>query len=314
MDVLLIIDMQEGLLLGAEKYDLPAVVERINQLMCPQIQRHTRVHIALQHRITLPSSSQQPVGVSAGEIEGMTSSNRQHFDNLCRVFVLVLLVAIVSTGCVQTRVLKNPAAISVPINSARVLVMDADVELSLVTASGLPEPNAQWTQEGAANVASALADLFKDRNVQLIPYQEPIASADKRRDHHQLLKLHEAVGVTILNHKYIEPLALPTKQERFDWSLGPYARDLHEQFDADYALFIFMRDSYASSGRVATIILMAALGVGVQGGVQIGFASIVNLRTGDVVWFNRLIDNTGDLRDATGAHKAINALLTDIPL
>jgi nicotinamidase-related amidase len=32
VDVLVIIDMQEGLLLGGEKYELPSVVERINRL------------------------------------------------------------------------------------------------------------------------------------------------------------------------------------------------------------------------------------------------------------------------------------------
>jgi hypothetical protein len=38
------------------------------------------------------------------------------------------------------------------------------------------------------------------------------------------------------------------------------------------------------------------LKTGIMGGVQSGFASLVDLRTGDIVWFNQLGRATGDLR------------------
>ena len=68
---------------------------------------------------------------------------------------------------------KDANAVTGPINAARVLLMDPDVELSLLAAGGLQEPNAQWTTEGLANVKAALAKEFNERKLTLIPYHPP---------------------------------------------------------------------------------------------------------------------------------------------
>ena len=80
-------------------------------------------------------------------------------------------------------------------------------------------------------------------------------------------------------------MKLPSKGENFDWSLGPGVASIGQQHDADYALFVHYRDYQASGGRVAFAILAAAAGVGVPMGGEMGFASLVDLKTGDIVWF-----------------------------
>jgi hypothetical protein len=75
-----------------------------------------------------------------------------------------------------------------------------------------------------------------------------------------------------------------------------------------------MRDSFSSGGRVALQLMAALIGIGIPGGQQLGFASLVDLRTGDVVWFNRLASTVGDLRKEESAHTAIENLLSEIPL
>jgi hypothetical protein len=81
--------------------------------------------------------------------------------------------------------------------------------------------------------------------------------------------------------------------------------------DADYALFLFVRDSYATAGRVAVIVVGALLGAGIPGGAQVGFASVVDLKTGDIVWFNRLLRPQGDLRTPDAAAETVKALVAD---
>ena len=71
---------------------------------------------------------------------------------------------------------------------------------------------------------------------------------------------------------------------------------------------------FESSGRVAVIFIGALLGVGIPGGQQVGFASLVDLQSGDVVWFNRLLKGTGDLRKADLARSASEDLLSKLPL
>jgi len=96
--------------------------------------------------------------------------------------------------------------------------------------------------------------------------------------------------------------------------LGSGVGLLRQESGADYALFVFMRDSYSSGGRKALMVGLALLGIGVSGGTQVGFASLVDLKTGNIVWFNRLISNIGDLRTPEPAHDAVKQLLHGQPL
>jgi hypothetical protein len=138
------------------------------------------------------------------------------------------------------------------------------------------------------------------------------ASDDKQV---QLMKLNEAVGLSIMLFQYQDlPVAqLPTKKEGFDWTLGPDVRYLKEKYDADYALHIFIRDSYSSGGRAALKVFGALFFVHIPGGTQVGFASLVDLETGEVVWFNRLLRTTGDLRTVEAAQSSTDILMTDFP-
>jgi hypothetical protein len=63
------------------------------------------------------------------------------------------------------------------------------------------------------------------------------------------------------------------------------------------------------------MVLGALAGVGVSGGTQNAFASLVDLRTGNIVWFNELTSLAGqDLRDGSGAVAFTTDLLKDAPL
>jgi hypothetical protein len=96
--------------------------------------------------------------------------------------------------------------------------------------------------------------------------------------------------------------------------MGESVRAIKEKTGADYALFSWVRDSYASSERVATMLVLALVGVGVRGGAQTGYASLVDLNTGQVLWFNRLARSSGDLREPQKAAETLNALLDQFPV
>jgi hypothetical protein len=198
-------------------------------------------------------------------------------------------------------------------SARRIVVLPPDVELSVLHAGGFEEPNAEWTQQARKHIAKDLADRFRVMQVSLVNGDKISAARASDANELQLLKLHEAVGSSILRHQYPGPFQLPTKVESFEWSLGPQARVLKKKYGGDYALFLFVRDSYASGGRVAAILVGALFGVGIQGGVQIGFASLVDLNSGEVVWFNRLARTAGDLRTPTAASETVSQLLSNFP-
>lgn len=225
--------------------------------------------------------------------------------------VFAALAMFAAAGCAQTSVLRASDLKQLPA-PVRVLVMPPDVELSELTAGGLLEPKADWTQQAKAHVIGALREELQARGTPVV-YQPPTNSPEEEAAYTQFVKLHDAVGGAILVHKYIYVHRLPTKEGKFDWSLGRGVGRLREQAGADYALFVFLRDSYSSPGRVVLIVGAALLGVVFPGGQQHGFASLVDLRTGNIIWFNRLLDPGGDLRTPEPARKAIKTLLTDLP-
>jgi hypothetical protein len=138
----------------------------------------------------------------------------------------------------------------------------------------------------------------------------------------ELERLHNAVGSSIALHKFMG-YDLPTKRGRgLDYTLGEEAVKLGRATGYDYALFLHAEDSIADTGRVALQVLgIAGCFVGfcapnIGGGGQSAYASLVDLRTGEVVWFNVLQAGTqvagikmGDLRKPEGAAQLVDRLL-----
>jgi hypothetical protein len=227
--------------------------------------------------------------------------------------LLSLLVAAL-LGCAQTSGFHTAGGFTPTTPTAQVLLIPPDIELYEITAGGLAEPKANWTKAASGHVFDALNQFLRQREDTLVVYRPPSNDPENMRAYEQLLKLHAAVGQTILIHKYNSLYSLPTKAETFDWSLGDSVDPLYESYNAEYALFIFLRDSYASGERIAVIVAAALLGAGVSGGNQVGFATLVDLSSGDIVWFNLLFRQAGDLRTPAAAQEAVTQLLKGIPL
>lgn len=224
---------------------------------------------------------------------------------------LAIAACLLVAACTTTNTKLADQAAPKPPPGSKILIVQPDVELSLLTASGMLEPRADWTKTSREHLASELAGAMTGREHQ-IKTLDPTTALEGRPG--QILRLHEAVGASIMGYGY--GVALPTKGKTFDWTLGEGAQVLGEAYDADYALFTYGRGSYSSGGRKAAFILAAAAGVSIPMGSQVAFASLVDLKTGKVVWFNTAVTPSGgdDLRQAAGAASLTRALLKDIPL
>jgi hypothetical protein len=193
---------------------------------------------------------------------------------------------------------------------ARIVVMPTDIELFLISAGGVPEPKADWTEAATKYFKAALVEKKKSMGAAAIDLSEKDAD-----EFAEINTLHAAIANSISAHHFGPGfLQLPTKDGKLDWSLGDPVRGIKKKTGADYALFTWIRDSYASGERIAATILLALVGVGMApGGLQQGYASLVDLNTGQVVWFNRLFRGSGDLREPDKAAEVLNALLANFP-
>jgi hypothetical protein len=193
--------------------------------------------------------------------------------------------------------------------SKKILLVQPDVQLGELSAGGTFEPRADWTGTAQGYIAEDTANILKAKSIDLVRDMQ----APSPRDF-QIEKLHGVVGRAILTHLYIDTMKLPAKGNALDWTLGPGANGLRDRYGADYALFVYVRDSYTTAGRALVMLGAAMFGVGIQGGTQVGFASLVDLRTGNIVWFNQIANATGDLRTPKPAQDTVTDLLKGFPL
>lgn len=192
--------------------------------------------------------------------------------------------------------------------SSKLVIIPVDMELFSLSAGGVAEPRADWTDAAQMHFRSSL----KESRAQLGPAVTELEEKDLD-EMPQLNSLHAAVAESVFIHHMLGRPKLPTKNDVLDWTLGEAIDPLRARTQADYALFFWIRDSYASAERKATMVAFALLGVVVPGGIQVGYASLVDLKSGRVVWFNHLARMNGDLREAQPARETVEALLRGFP-
>jgi hypothetical protein len=225
---------------------------------------------------------------------------------------LVLLICLLLNACASTQVrtIKGDDGKPVIVGGSVVLV-EPDIELYEVLTGGAQEPRKAWTEAARRLYPQMARELLSERGIVVKPdFALPVAGgADDRL--RQLYLLNQAVSISILQYgRSTAASGLRNKRGKFDWTLGPGVTELREATGADYALFTYIRDSYTSGGRAAMrVIGFVLLGGDIGGGFQIGLASLVDLRTGQVVWHNLLVDQAGDLRDEPGARETADDLL-----
>ena len=223
------------------------------------------------------------------------------------MFAVVSAIALV--GCATSNVSTQGFT---RLESGRVLLMPPDIKYYRVTASGITEPHAEWTGQARTAFDDAFQDFAAGAGIDYKSTDRDEIS-DTLADYD---RLHSAVGATIIMSHY-GATKLPSKKNaesgsyRFDWSLGPGVASLADVTDAKYALFVYFRDYQAGGGRVGVAVFAALFGASVYTGHQSGFASLVDLQSGDVVWFNNLPLAQGDMRSAEGAGRLVEQLFAE---
>ena len=134
--------------------------------------------------------------------------------------------------------------------------MPTDIELFVISAGGVIEPKADWTEAASRHFKDALM-----QKKQALGSSAVELSAKQADEADEINALHGAIARAIAMHHF-GALTLPTKDGKLDWSLGESVLPIKQATGADYALFSFVRDSYASDERKAAMVAMAILTLG----------------------------------------------------
>lgn len=237
-----------------------------------------------------------------------------------RTFVLITASSLALAGCVQTRQYAD-AEFAPPQGDYSLLVMRPYVSVGSITTGGMVEPRAEWTEQARAHILEALREQQAARGgrTRILESRAGVEGMTEQQVA-DIERLFMAVGNAIVIHRYAG-LRLPTKRRGLDWTLGEEAVRLGRATGMDYALFLHAEDAQASSGRTALQVLgIVGCFIGFcapqGGGSQSAYASLVDLRTGEVVWFNLLQTGSqlpgvafGDIRTREGAEQMVERLI-----
>ena len=231
-------------------------------------------------------------------------------------------LSVSASACVQTRQYAD-LQFTPPQGEYKLLVLRPDVSVGSVTTGGMTEPRADWTEAARANIIAAIKAQQAQRggDVLVVERRSDVPGVDAETAA-EIERLNYVVAQSIVYHKYLG-VYLPTKNRRgLEYTLGRDAVEFGERAGFDYMLFLHAEDSFASTGRVALQVLgIAGCAVGfcapnIGGGGQLAYASLVDLKTGEVVWFNVLQTGTqvaginlGDIRTPDGAAQMVERLL-----
>lgn len=213
-----------------------------------------------------------------------------------------------------------------------IVLMRPDVSVGELQGGGLPQPNADWTDQARREIAKALEQELNGRKVQFWTMEDKLAAAPAAAEPapgavpavdtvEQYRGLHAAVIDSIMAHQYNTPGRggrLPTKINNFAYTMGPGTAELSKISGANYGLFVMTYDQFASDSRKAMQVA-GALGclvgfcVIVSGGIHVSYVSLVELDTGNIVWFNLQRGSKGDVRKGEGAQDMAKAILARMP-
>lgn len=225
-----------------------------------------------------------------------------------------LAVAVVPATSVQAQEKTGiKAGFKLAPGTAKIVLMRPSIKVGAQSTGGMFEPNADWTAQARENIARAIAAAQGQLGNSVVEYID--AEGDAAATTSEYRALFSTVAGSAITYQFFPGNRLPTKKREnsFEWALGANIGQLPGLQDADYALFITTEDHYGSTGRKIAQLFGAAAGVGISSGVHKGYAGLVDVKTGELVWLNADLAMGGDVRTEEGAAKRVSQLLEGFP-
>ncbi len=223
--------------------------------------------------------------------------------------LILIIFSLAATGCATNRVYNSTTTLSPPLNSS-VILLPADIEISSINAGGNIEPRADWSESAASGLKAALEEFLFEKGVMPIPYGSEVLSDE---------------DVDLIRQANINLDAIELAQTRGsmpgirEYALTEELTDNLGSYEADYALFVMLRSSHATGGRVAVAVLASIGGVALDTGSASYRVGLFDLRDGQVAWANFdpvALGGLANPSEATNAQwqRSFETLFQDFPL
>jgi hypothetical protein len=231
---------------------------------------------------------------------------------------VLLLLAACAGAPSKTAVNESVGATAVKAMPRRILLIPAEVRLHEISAGGVVEPVEAWTKAASESAASYVRKLAATK----MPFElveSPSLEAGEKQALEQHIALYDSVAGSAYFARTSHIEVWRERSKTFDYTLGPGLKDLADHTGLDAAMIISGSDYISSAGRRAAmvmgVLLAAAVGAVVvpQGGISFISVGVIDLRSGDLLWFGTDRSGGTDFRNEQDLHRMLDGLFQTYP-
>lgn len=194
----------------------------------------------------------------------------------------------------------------------RIVIINPDIFVGEQSAGGLDRVNADWTEDARKNLLGETARRLRTQGFDVTTM--PDAADEDGKLLAEYSALFKLVSSAAIRNNLFPSNPLPTKRHAFDWSLGEGVSQIAKLGEeARYGLFLYSYDSYSLPGRKALEVIGLSAGIESAPTPHIGYAGLVDLQNGDLVWLNVNVRMGGDIRKPDGIRTRVERLLNKFP-
>lgn len=260
-----------------------------------------------------------PAADSIAGGRGARSARRLSSDGRARAAMVVLVALAAGVGCASPPPYRQPPDFEQRFERVRTITLvPPKVAVYKMSAGDTEEEVLDWSDAAYGHVIEAVKAEVEELGRVFVPYEgEVLSHRSIRMDRDDVAGaaedgfspaddswlLFEAANLAIMRHAYDPWNTFPEKVSHFDYTLGREARTLIGDTPADAFLLIIATDHVPTRERstlVAAGLLAGALTASYAGPgatpAKLTLA-LVEVQTGDLLWFNTLSLPFTDLRD-----------------
>lgn len=230
------------------------------------------------------------------------------------IFTLVCL-----TGCTPLTYRTNASFDTYFKAKKKVAVLMPDMKIFKLTAGGVDQYQDDWSANSAFHMEQELRkELATFDSIDFV-FLDPTALSDAQRQFvDRERSIFYTVAYSVVTHTYEPEMLFKHKVKAFDYTLGEELSEFNTVENVDAILFVNGRNYIWTAGRASLAFLSVAVSaftgvyIPVPAGKEWLTASLVDVNSGDVLWFNYL-PLPGDMRMEKTVRRLSKRLFRDFP-
>ena len=232
----------------------------------------------------------------------------------------LLLCVIAVAGCAtgQTSVHREITAASQRGLPKKVLLLPVEIRVHEVSAGGVVEKVDAWSDTASGNAVRYVRHVAVGRGAfELV--ESPALSPEDKAQLDQHIALYEVVAGSAYLSRASSIGVWKERAGNFDYTLGPGLEPLAEHTGIDAAMIVIGSDYISTAGRKAAMVMgvlvgaLAGVPIVPQGGISFVSVGVVDMRTGNLLWFGTDQSSATDFRNERGLHQMLDRMFQTYP-